>query len=172
MVASGIGLGRRGMVDQMAQIDEMFLTGGAFFQFDVPPFGDEGLRGQSGHTSHFRLNTRQWQMKSPDLVRPGDTEKLDLVMPACFRRVRRKHAGMTSTISHHLQHNLAARMLALDHFVRLADLRQGQHVDTIGLICPLATNPATSVKVFPIGGDELTYYARTPWALAVSSEGG
>jgi hypothetical protein len=33
------------VLNQAAEVDEVFLTGGAFFQFVVPPFIDEGLRG-------------------------------------------------------------------------------------------------------------------------------
>lgn len=42
--AVGVGLGRRRVVEEPADVDEVFLGGGAFFQRGVPPLGDEVLR--------------------------------------------------------------------------------------------------------------------------------
>ena len=43
----GIGLDRRRMSEQAAEIDEVFLASGALIKFDVSPFIDEGLRRES-----------------------------------------------------------------------------------------------------------------------------
>ena len=52
--AGGIVFGWRGMTDEMTEIEEVFLAGGAFLQFGVPPFIDEGLRGQARwYTGHI-----------------------------------------------------------------------------------------------------------------------
>ena len=44
--ARRIGFGRRGMVEQPAEVDEMFLRHRALVQLDGTPFGDEGLGGE------------------------------------------------------------------------------------------------------------------------------
>ena len=43
----GIGLDRRRMSEQAAEIDEVFLASGALIKFGVSPFIDEGLRRES-----------------------------------------------------------------------------------------------------------------------------
>lgn len=51
------------IIDQAAEIDEVFLTGGALFQFDVPPFIDEGLPSLGGcHAGQYRMNREVGQL--------------------------------------------------------------------------------------------------------------
>jgi hypothetical protein len=49
--AGGVGLSRRLVADQTAQVDEVLAVGSALFQAGLAPFGDEGLRGEGGLTS-------------------------------------------------------------------------------------------------------------------------
>src|SRR5512135_1254075 len=48
----------------------------------------------------------------------------------------------------------------------------GSTVDTTGMICSLATSPATVVNVGPTGGVVPTILTRTPCVCASSSDGG
>ena len=47
--ALGVKVSRSGVVDESADVEKMLLIGGAFFEFCLPPFGDELMRGESGH---------------------------------------------------------------------------------------------------------------------------
>ena len=54
--AGGVGLGGRGLAQQAAEIDEVFLAGGTLLQLRRPPFGDEGGGGHGVADGHGGVN--------------------------------------------------------------------------------------------------------------------
>ena len=67
-LAGRVGLGRRRLSEEPAQVDEVLLRGGAFLQLRRPPLGDEFTRGH-GFTCNQGLVRNEVTMTNLQLVR-------------------------------------------------------------------------------------------------------
>ena len=70
--AVGVGLGGLGLVQQLAQVEEMLLAGAPLGELRPPPLGDELLRGQDVGPQGIRLGKQLHQdVEVGRLARPS-----------------------------------------------------------------------------------------------------
>jgi hypothetical protein len=72
MQHSELGFSRnwRRMIDELTQIDEVFVISRAFLEFDVTPFGNRGLRSKRDHGVEYKTNACQTQTRHSENTAP------------------------------------------------------------------------------------------------------